>query len=614
MRDRSVAGPTGLRMLRVGFVLGVGLLRVACPGVVRAEPLVPIAGSRPEVAAELAAEAAAPPPASLRMQLYLAPRNEAELRRLLRRQYDPASPDYHRWLSAAEYEARFGPTRADVDALSAWLETHGFAVTNADVAQGRIAFEGDVETASAAFQVTIAGSRDGRYYSNVADPMLPASLASKVRHIAGLHNASASVMDTQITDPKNNDGILTNHFGPTDVWTYSDERSLLDAGMNGAGQCIAALEGSDVDQASLDDFDTLFGLPPLVTGVNLATVYPDGAPGVAPPASQGSPPYAEALVDVEYAHGIAPGAQIVLYAGNFPALGTQGLVDTLKAATTDNRCGAITISWAQCGEPKSFFRMLNDSYTRGAAQGQSIFVATRDVGVGAPAFSRKTRGCVAPKKPGIEENAVSPNVTAIGATEISPPQFDASGNDTGVGVPAEAVWFIDVVEHRFKSASTGGVSAIFPKPRYQKGVKSAHFRKRAVPDICFGGGTASSPGYWECLDFGLYNTGVASGPNCAVGGGTSIAAPQWAGILAILMQKKGSRFGNINPLLYALAGANLGNLSAVGIRDVTQGNNGYYPLTGYVAGSGFDLASGWGSIDVAQFATAFTTFVPPRKK
>ena len=61
-------------------------------------------------------------------------------------------------------------------------------------------------------------------------------------------------------------------------------------------------------------------------------------------------------------------------------LGTQGLVDTLHAATADNRCGAITISWAQCGEPKSFFRMLNDSYARGAAQGQSIFVATGDDG------------------------------------------------------------------------------------------------------------------------------------------------------------------------------------------------------------------------------------------
>ena len=216
MRDRK-AGPTGRRALQFGIVFRAGvLLLLACPGVVRAEPLVPIAGSRPEVAAELAAEAATPSATSLQMQLYLAPRNEAELRRLLRRQHDPASPDYHRWLSAAEYEARFGATRADVDALTTWLETHGFSVTHADVAQGRIAFEGDVATTSAAFEVAIAGSRDGRYFANVADPMLPASLAAKVRHIAGLHNASASVMDTQITDPRTTtDSSRTTSARPT---------------------------------------------------------------------------------------------------------------------------------------------------------------------------------------------------------------------------------------------------------------------------------------------------------------------------------------------------------------------------------------------------------------
>ena len=93
---------------------------------------------------------------------------------------------------------------------------------------------------------------------------------------------------------------------------------------------------------------------------------------------------------------------------------------------------------------------------------------------------------------------------------------------------------------------------------------------------------AGGPGYWECLDLGLLQGRSAEGPTCTTGGGTSVAAPQWAGVTAIIVQKKG-RVGNINPQLYAMAKANASNLTAVGIRDVTIGNNSYFPLTGYDA-------------------------------
>ena len=99
-------------------------------------------------------------------------------------------------------------------------------------------------------------------------------------------------------------------------------------------------------------------------------------------------------------------------------------------------------------------------------------------------------------------------------------------------------------------------------------------------------------------------TDAVEGPTCTTGGGTSVAAPQWAAVAAIIVQKKG-RVGNINPQLYAMAKANAANPSAVGIRDVTIGNNSYAPLTGYEAGPGYDLASGWGSVDIAQFVNAF---------
>ena len=589
--------------MRDSWIVAAVLLVAA--GHARAGGLVPLLDDVPEAAAEVATEGEAPGSKVLRMQVYLAPRNRAKLDRLLEAQQDATSREYHRWLSSEEYERRFAPTREDVAAVTAWLAAEGFRVTFASAGEGRVEFEGTVATTRRSFHVAIAQSHDGKDFGNVGDPMVPASLVAKITHVAGLHNLSATHMQTKIPEPYNNQ-LDAPHFGPPDVWTYYNAKSLLDMGMDGTGQCIAALNGSDVDQESLALFNGFFGLPPFVAGANYDVVYPDGSPGIAPPINNRSAQaYGEAMLDVEWAHGIAPGAQIVLYAGNYPALGTQGLVNTLIAATRDNRCPVITISWAQCGEPKSFFRMLDNSYKRGAAQGQTIFVATGDVGVAGPTlFDRRTGGCQNPRKPTIEENAGSPNVTAIGATAIRAAQYDAAGLDLGVGAPSEEVWFFNI-QNFLKAASTGGVSAVFKKPKFQKGIKGAKFRKRAVPDICLGGGNPAIPGFWECLDLGLYRNGVAEGPTCTTGGGTSIAAPQWAGVIAIIVQKKGARVGNINTQLYAMAKANLANLAAVGIRDITVGNNGYFPLTGYNAVPGYDLASGWGSIDIATFVNAF---------
>jgi subtilase family serine protease len=570
------------------------------------EPYMTMLDNRPDAVVAID-EGDADPSRALRMQVHLAPRNEKKLDRLLDALQDPSSPDYRRWLSSAEYERHFGPTQEDVDAVTRWLAAQGFNVKFASASQARIAFEGTVANARRAFRVRIAGSRDGKYFGNAGDPMVPASLAAKISHVAGLHNLDASYMNVKIPDSHNNQ-LDEGHFGPPDVWRYHNEQPLLDTGMNGAGQCVAVLNGSDVDQESLALFNGFMGLPPLVSGQNYDVVYPDGPPGIAPPiGTSGAEAYSEAILDIQWSHGIAPGAQIVLYAGNYPSLGTQGLVNTLIAATTDNRCAAIAISWAQCGQSKSFFRMLDKHYKRGAAQGQSIFVATGDVGVAGPTNGK--RGCQVPPKPNIEENAGSPNVTAVGATMIRGAQYDEAGYVVGVGVPAEEVWYFNI-QGFIQSATTGGLSKVFKRPKFQKGVQGLKGKKRAVPDICLGGGVPANPGYWTCLDFGLYRGLPAEGPSCTTSGGTSVVPPQYGGIIAIIASKIG-RVGNINTTLYAMAKANVGDPAGVGIRDVTVGHNSYAPLTGYDAGPGFDLASGWGSIDITAFVNAFVAAAAP---
>jgi subtilase family serine protease len=286
----------------------LAVLLCVAGGPAHAEKPVSLPDGLAEAATELAAEGRAPRSRALQMQVYLQPRNRAQLDRLLDALQDPDSPHYRRFLSASEYEARFAPAQQDVDAIRGWLERAGFRVTHASAAEARVAFQGTVATAERTFGVRIAGSRNGRWFGNLDAPQVPASLAGKIAHLSGLDNLSASRMNTKIPEPFNNQ-LSEGHFGPPDVWTYYNSKGLLDAGVDGSGQCIAVLNGSDVDQESLAMFNTFFGLPPFTQGVNYDVVYPDGAPGIAPPLSNGvSEAYSEAVLDVEWSHGIAPGA------------------------------------------------------------------------------------------------------------------------------------------------------------------------------------------------------------------------------------------------------------------------------------------------------------------
>jgi subtilase family serine protease len=623
---RCLAKLSGALVLVCGLALGAN-----------AEQTVALSANHPDAVSEIASQGAAPGYRPLKMEIFLAPRNQAQLDELSQEQQDPTSPQYHHWLTPAEFNQRFGPTDADVAQITQWLTAEGFTVTFSSAQQRRIAFRGDVATAQSAFLVQIAQSRNGKSFGNVDDPQIPESLAPKIAHLAGLDNLHANVWNTLIPDPPyDTNGITTPLFGPPDIQTFSDEAPLLTATppLDGTGECIAVSEGSDVDQASLAIFNTIFSLPAFVQGTNYDFVFPDGSPD--PPGSEGGgQPYGEAMLDVEYAHGLAPGAEIVVYAANAGTLEpdpAQALVDTVTAIVNDttHNCKSVAISWAQCGEPASFFTTLSGIFQQGATEGESIFVATGDLGTAAPSPGN----CDVPPKPArpnIEENAASPFVTAVGASMFEP-TYDGNGNDTSTAAgTAQNVWdFSQNIQNLFvnKGASTGGYSKVFPRPSWQQKVTGITGKFRAVPDLVLGGGNLggaltetfknnktkvtgslfAAPGFWECFDGGLDQaTGVATGTLCSRSGGTSIVPPQYAAILAIINQKTASTGGQglINPNLYAMAKANLKNLKAVGIYDILSKNNAYSPVPGYAAHKGYDLSSGWGAIDINQFVNSY---------
>jgi subtilase family serine protease len=317
----------------------------------------------------------------------------------------------------------------------------------------------------------------------------------------------------------------------------------------------------------------------LEPGTNFLTFYADlSDPGV-------NGDQIEALIDLEYAHALAPGANLIDYVGDDSNSATGlGFLDAALTAIAQDRCGAISISYGVCGANAAFFRNIDSYFAQAATQGQAIFIAAGDTGAAGLVVNAKKQTCVAGKTRGVEGLESSPHVTSVGGTMFDP-NYDADGNNVG-NVP-ESVWNNGVPD----GAGSGGKGSIFKKPDYQQGV-TPNDKARDVPDISLGA-SEINPGFY---------IGFSQTIECCVGG-TSIGAPSWAGISMLIQQELAGRPGPINPKLYQLGPSG----TADGIREVSSGNNSYNGVKGYSAGLGYNQATGWGTPDIADFVTSFTS-------
>ena len=545
-------------------------------------------GNHPDEAADIVGAATASPSQPLAMRLTMALRNRDDLARLLADQQDPASSQYHRWLTPDAFTGRFGPTDADLARATRWLQKKGFTVNSADASTREVSFTGTVAQAQNVFGVKIAATTDGHLYSNTTDPSVPAELAPIVESIHGLDNLLHSApMAHRVSKPPpsatspasvvNNAGPA---FGPPDIYTFYDETPLLNLNIDGSGNgCIAVIEDSNIDAPAADAFNAQFGLPAF-TGANFSTVLVDSTdPG------QNSDED-EAMVDVDYAHTVAPGSSIRIYLGDQKHTHTSAILDAIHAAVTEKNspCSAISISFSFCGGSKGFYQTQNGFFAQAASQGQSVFIATGDDG--AAGLKLSSKGCVTGTSRNVNEIGASPHVTAIGGTEFNPDY--SGGND--VGSVSETVW------NDGDGAAGGGQSKVFKKPAFQKGLIKKD-KKRDVPDISFGASPAT-PGFF----FGGRDNHGAPTVVCCIGG-TSVGAPAWAAISQLISQANGSPIGNLNTRIYQLGA--LADGATTGIRDVTSGNSGFNGVTGFSATTGYDKASGWGTVDMGLFVPAF---------
>jgi subtilase family serine protease len=579
-------GALRLVFMMTAIALIVGIARPAAAD----GPATILDGNHPDEAADIVGASAASVSQPLAMRLTMALRNRDDLARLLADQQDPSSAQYLRWLTPEAFTSRFGPTAADLARVTRWLKKKGFTVKSANPSTREVSFTGSVARAQNVFGVKIAASTDGHLYSNTSDPTMPAELAPVVESIHGLDNLLHSTpLAHRVSKPASGASLPASvvnsagpAFGPTDIYTFYNETPLLNSNIDGSGNgCIAVVEDSNIDQPAADAFNTQFGLPAM-TGSNFSTVLVDGTdPGQN---ADGD----ETMVDVNYAHAVAPGSSIRMYLGDQSHTSSEAILDAIHAAVTEtnNPCSAVSISFSFCGGGKGFYRTQDGFFAQAAAQGQSVFVATGDFGSAGVKLNNKG-SCVIGTSRSVNEIGASPNVTAIGGTEFSP---DYSGGDD-VGSVSERVW------NDIDGAAGGGQSKFFKKPAFQKGLLKKD-KMRDVPDISFGA-SPDTPGFF--LGGHDPKTGAPAAVCCI--GGTSVGAPAWAGISQLISQSNGAPIGNLNARIYQLGAEADG--ATTGIRDVTSGNTNFHGVKGFSAKTGYDRASGWGTVDMSLFVPAF---------
>jgi subtilase family serine protease len=367
-------------------------------------------------------------------------------------------------------------------------------------------------------------------------------------------------------------------LSPAQLATAYNLGPLQKRGVDGRGETIVIVDsfGSPTIASDLAGFDSAFGLP---APPSLQVIQPAGAV----PAYQDNPTMSgwasETSMDVEWAHAMAPGAAIVL--AETPTAETEGpagfpQIDTALNFVLSHHLGqVISQSFGATEETFSSAAQLTSfrgPYEAAARDHVTVLAASGDNGATGETINEKS----VYNQPVVEWPASDPLVTAVGGTELK------LGHD-GQRLAPDSAW----------DEGGGGQSAIFGRPSYQNGVTHVTGTRRGIPDISMDASCAS-----PVAVYGSYVGGGGWQTSC----GTSLATPLMAGLVALADQVAGHPLGLINPALYKMSAAR-----SPGLADVTTGDNsvraddGTATIQGFRATPGYDLASGVGTVNAAQF-------------
>lgn len=581
-------------------------------------------------------------PASLpmeRMLLVLKRSDEQEtaLRKLLDDQQDKNSPHYHKWVTPEQFGAQFGPTDADMQMIKSWLQSHGFQVGSS---KGRtvLEFSGSASQVQAAFHTSIHKYvvNGEQHWANASDPSIPAALAPAVAGIKTLHNflkkplvhmAEKYVPAKLVAKsrPEFTSGSGLHALTPSDYQTIYNVTPAFNKGLTGLGVTIAVVGRSNLFNKGQDisDFRNVFG------GGNGLTIVLNGPD----PGDGGGGDELEATLDASWSGALAPGANI-----DFVVSGTTNTTDGIDLSELyiiDNNLGAImTESFGICEAAVTSADAQGISLLaeQAAAQGITYMVSAGDTGAeGCDNLGETTAiGGIS-----INVLASNPFAVAMGGTLFNEHGQDATywstANNNTQGsalayIPEDA-WNETCTtacqQGQPPLAAGGGGASIYwctgcadgPKPSWQTGFGDT---ARDIPDISLT--SAGHDFYLLCLEGSCIpdSQGFISFAGVL---GTSAAAPSFASMMALVDQSQGGPQGVANYVLYPLALAqqtagtkcDASNTStppnsACVFNDVTSGNisvpgEAGYPSGMYAAAAGYDLATGLGSVNVANLVT-----------
>lgn len=466
-------------------------------------------------------------------------RDEAGLTAFIAKVSDPHSSSYGHYLTKAQFAAKYGRSDADVKKVTDYLRSQGLKVGTVHSGNLLVDASGTAAQLEKAFGTKLANWKDGAsgrtFYANSAAPSVPASIASIVGDVSGLNNRALLHHQAPAS--------TTPHNGPGGGYTPAQIKGGYNvSGATGSGQKIALLEFDGFQQSNISTYDSHYGLSSSAPTVSKV----DGGSGAL---GDGQ---VEVELDIEVLNAIAPAASVTVFEGpNSDA----GEVDTYQAIV-DSGTPVTSISWgaAESQRTSSNISDVDAVFQQGAAEGLGFFAASGDSGSDDAGDGGTS----------VDYPASDPYVTGVGGTTLTVTSSNTWSKETA--------W----------SGGGGGASSTFSIPSWQNSVeKSQGGGNRQVPDVS--ALANPSPGV------SIYSQG-----SWGQVGGTSAAAPEWAGFAALYNQQAAaagkSGLGFANPALYAAGGS--------GFHDITSGSNGAYS-----AGAGWDFTTGWGSYNAATLTS-----------
>jgi kumamolisin len=488
---------------------------------------------------------------------------------------DDKLPADRKYLTREQLAEQYGSDPKAVKAIEAFAKAHNLVVTRNEPASARIGLAGTVDDVNNAFGVTLfdyTHPKLGDFHARTGPVHIPAELDGAITAVFGLNNHRILRRTfrpaRRVTAAMSPPGFKPAELGS--IYNFPEA--------DASKHCIGVLEfGGGVEKSDVTEYFAQIQQ----SAPTVEVVATDGV-SVNPSADPEST--VEVMLDVDVAGALGGGAKLAVY---FSTFDEKGLIDCLSTVINDsaNDPSVVSISWG-FDENENFnnegvlwssaaITHCNASLLAAAHLGITVCVSTGDDGSEAQMQDGRAH---------VNFPATSPYVLAVGGTTLHV-RKDAKG----AANITEVVW-----NDGPGSGTGGGVSDVTPAPAWQAGkvvrsINPGHFAGRAIPDVA--ANADPDTGYL-----------TMSGGKLGVVGGTSAAAPLWAGLIARINAANGARTGNFNALLYSTFGP--GGV----LRDITVGDNDTDGLLGgqYKAGVGWDACTGWGVPDGKKLLAALS--------